>query len=129
MRLSCGREIRRRMDLVAGGPLERDPDGREYPLNGALAVETDAGGLAVVAPEVFSVSVDRNGISLTLLRSPHMAHHDPMPAEARPDQPVTDQGHHRFDLILQPGAAFDLAGPARQAGHMLAGPLVWDLTG
>ena len=84
---------------------------------------------AVVAPEVFSVSVDPEGVSLTLLRSPFSAHHDPFPAEERPDHHVTDQGWHDFDILLWPDAPADLAEPARLARQMLMPPIVWDLTG
>ena len=119
-----------RTDLVSGGPLERAIDGREYPLSGGTVVTAKGGSaLAVVAPEVFSLSADAGGLSLTLLRSPLLCHHDPLPAEDRPDGPLADQGRHEFDLILAPGPALDPTGVGRLARQMLAGPIVFDLTG
>jgi len=142
LRLAAPGKLDKRIDLVSGGPLPRPLDGEEYPLSGALAVESTAGqdgpsptslapwhAVSIVAPEVFSVSADAEGVSLTLLRSPYVAHHDPYPAAKRPDQPVTDQGLHEFDILLAPAAALDLAEPARLARRMLMPPVTWDLTG
>jgi alpha-mannosidase len=135
LRLAAPAKLDRRIDLVSGGPLARPLDSQEYPLNGALVVGDTARQdrpchtMAVIAPEVFSVSADAEGVSLTLLRSPYVAHHDPYPAANRPDHPLTDQGLHEFDIILAPGAALDLAEPARLARQMLMPPVTWDLTG
>jgi alpha-mannosidase len=85
--------------------------------------------LAIVAPEVFSVSADPQGVSLTLLRSPYVAHHDPYPAARRPDHPVTDQGLHEFEVVMAPSAAMDMAEAARLARQMLMPPVTWDLAG
>ena len=136
LRVAAPATLGQRVDLVSGGPLARPLNGLEYPLNGAMVVAAgapDQGGtpasLAVIAPEVFSVSADPQGLSLTLLRSPYAAHHDPFPAAQRPDHPVTDQGLHEFDILLAPGAPLDLSGPSRLAREMLAPPIVWDLAG
>ena len=85
--------------------------------------------IAVISPEVFSVSADPAGVSLTLLRSPYVAHHDPYPAAKRPDHPVTDQGLHEFEVLVAPVAAPDLAEPACLARRMLMPPITWDLSG
>jgi len=129
LHLAAPERLLRRTDLVSGGPLVRPIDGQEYPLSGALAVADSRRHFAVVAPEVFSVSVDPEGVSLTLLRSPFSAHHDPFPAEERPDHHVTDQGWHDFDVVLWPDAPADLAEPAHLARQMLMPPITWDLTG
>jgi hypothetical protein len=129
LRLGASERILRRTDLVSGGPLKRPLNGEEYPLNGAMAVADSRRTLAIVAPEVFSVSADPEGVSLTLLRSPYSAHHDPCPSEVRPDHPVTDQGRHDFDIVLWPGGGLDLDDAARLARQMLMPPVVWDLTG
>ena len=123
-----GGEVSGRVDLVSGGPLARPIDGREYPIAGGLCVGAGPAGLSLVAPEVFSASVDEGGIALTLIRSPYVAHHDPFPHERRPDQPVTDQGRHEIEVILRPGAP-DAAWAARQVRRELAGPIVFDVTG
>jgi alpha-mannosidase len=155
LRLAAPAKLDRRIDLVSGGPLVRAIDAEEYPLNGAIVVGAGATAcpqpvapnqrqarntpcrqavapgtsMAAIAPEVFSVSADAQGVSLTLLRSPYVAHHDPYPAANRPDHPLTDQGLHEFDIILSPGAALDLAEPARLVRQMLMPPVTWDLTG
>jgi alpha-mannosidase len=121
--------IRQRTDLVSGGPLERPLDGLEYPLNGGMVVGAEADRLAIVAPEVFSVSADTHAVDLTLLRSPYVAHHDPTPAARRPDHPVTDQGYHEFDLAFWPNCPPGTEGVARLARGMIMPPIAWDLTG
>ena len=129
LRLTGPAEVTARTDLVSGGPLRRAIDGREYPLAGGMVVETPAGALGVAAPEVFSGSVDPAGVSLTLLRSPYAAHHDPADADSHPDQPVTDQGAHEFDLWVCPGCGADIGMVETLARHLPAPPIVWDLTG
>jgi alpha-mannosidase len=135
LRLAAPAKLEKRTDLVSGGPLARALDGQEYPLNGALAVGGTAGQgrprhtMAIIAPEVFSVSADAEGVSLTLLRSPYVAHHDPYPAANRPDHPLTDQGLHEFEIVLSPGGALDLTDAARLARQMLMPPVTWDLAG
>ena len=121
--------IDRRVDLVSGGPLQRPTDGLEYPLGGGMLVASGASTLGVAAPEVFSASVTAENARLTLLRSPFAAHHDPTPAELWPDYPVTDQGRHDFEIVLAPNGPWDAAALARTARDMLAGPILWDLTG
>jgi len=129
LRLESARTIERRVDLVSGGPLVRAVDRREYPLNGGLVVQAGPARLAVVAPEVFSASVETGSVNLTLLRSPFVAHHDPTPADARADHPVTDQGWHEFELAFVTGEGASVEEAARLAQAMLMPPLTWDLTG
>jgi alpha-mannosidase len=121
--------LTRRVDLVSGGPVERPLDGQEYPLYGGLMLAAGQATLALLSPEVFSVSVAPDACRLTLLRSPYMAHHDPMSADQRLDAPVADQGSHDFEILLWPGCGTDTAAPVRLVRQMSVPPLVWDLTG
>jgi hypothetical protein len=113
-------------------------------------VQADS-ALAIAAPEVFSVCVEggdvpdvsplrsrggspdppREGVSvaLLLLRSPYQAHHDPMPAELRPDHAVADQGRYEFDLVFLVGAPTSPERLAQLARQMQAPPVAWDLLG
>jgi hypothetical protein len=117
------------VDLVSGGPLDRKPDSIERPLNGGMILETASGArLGIVAPDVFSISVDRKGASLTLVRSPYICHHDPNPTP-RPDQPLTDQGQHFIDIDLYPDLQADAAALTRLATQAAMPPYVWDVTG
>jgi alpha-mannosidase len=138
LRLAAPAQVTKHVCLVSGGPLDRKPDSVERPLNGGLILETKSvlaadgtsacSRLGVVCPDIFSLSTDRKGTSLTLVRSPYICHHDPNPTP-RPDQPLTDQGQHYFDIDLYPnfdGDAAKLANLARQADMP---PFVWDLTG
>ena len=118
-----------RTDLVSGGPFRRPIDGLEYPLGGGLWVAGRDTALAVAAPEVLAAAVDELGVTLTLLRSPYAAHHDPTPADACPDQPVTDQGAHEFELAIWPRPDAQPGGLERLARAMRTPLVVWDLTG
>jgi alpha-mannosidase len=129
LRLACPAAVERRTDLVSGGPLARPIDGREYPLSGGLIAGGGARSLAVLAPEVFSAAVDREGVSLSLLRSPYAAHHDPAPPDARPDQPATDQGTHVLEVGLWPDCGWDLEPVARRVRAAWMPPIVWEMTG
>ena len=128
LRLAAPDRVVKHIDLISGGPFDRKPDGIERPINGGLILETKSGRLGIVAPELFSLSVDRKGASLTLVRSPYICHHDPNPTP-RPDQPLTDQGQHFFDIDLYPNFDGDGAKLANLARQALMQPYVWDLTG
>jgi len=80
-------------------------------------VRAGEAALGVAAPEVFSVRCEGRRVELLLVRSPLAAHHDPAPAASKPDQPVTDQGWHEFDLALVFGAH---AGQGASAAARLA---------
>ena len=129
LRLCAPEDISERTDLISGGPQTRDLDGLEYPLAGGMFLKAGNNSLGVVAPGVFSVSVDRQSVNLTLLRSPYIAHHDPTPAERRPDCPVADQGRHDFDLILWPDGPSGIEELVPFVRAMMMPPVVWDITG
>jgi alpha-mannosidase len=85
------------------GSIERDADGREWPIQRWTAFTGSTGaGLAVLNDGVYSCSAEPGTIDLTLLRSPIYAHHEPM--HPRPDlrHRYVDQGEHEFHIRLQP---------------------------
>jgi alpha-mannosidase len=129
LRVEAPGPISARTDLVSGGPLRRATDALEYPLGGGLLIEAAGERLGLVAPEVFSASVDTRSVMLTLLRSPYVAHHDPAAAGIPGDAPICDHGTHVFEIEFLTGEEAGLAGMARRAREMTAPPLVWDLTG
>ena len=119
----------KRIDLVSGGFLDRPIDGAEFSLNGGLIVSSKSARTAIIAPEIFSGSVDSHNVNLTLLRSPYIAHHDPAPAGMCPDQPVADQGTHEFDLLVYPDCGDEMDQIEQLAREMTMPPVTWDLTG
>jgi alpha-mannosidase len=131
LRLEAPGKLATRVDLVSGGPLPRPIDDLEYPLSGGLLLgsPSDAEELAVAAPEVLSGSVDARGASLTLLRSPYVAHHEPTPPDSRTDQFATDQGTHEFELLICPAWAGGTKALEKLASEMRMPPIVWDVTG
>ncbi|MDR1948845.1 MAG: hypothetical protein LBQ38_05610, partial [Spirochaetaceae bacterium] len=85
------------------GSIERAADGREWPIQRWAACTGAAGaGLAVLNDGVYSCSAEGGALSLTLLRSPIYAHHEPM--HPRPDlhPRYVDQGEHEFHIQLRP---------------------------
>jgi len=128
LRLIPPSPIRERTDLVSGGPLSRNLNGCEYPLGGGMIVRCGAGGLTLAAPDVFSANATPEAVTLTLLRSPLVAHHDPFDPARRPDHPVTDQGSHEFHLTLWPTATLTPPQLIRHVDQHLMPPVVWDAT-
>ena len=100
-----------------------------WQLVGGIVVSSESSRTAVIAPEIFSGSVDSHSVNLTLLRSPYMAHHDPAPAEMRPDQPVADQGNHEFDIFVYPDCDVEIDQIEQLAKEIKMPPITWDLTG
>ncbi|MFI4973852.1 MAG: hypothetical protein ACHP84_04850 [Caulobacterales bacterium] len=97
--------LKGRVDGVMGGTLARDLDGRERPLRDFTLLHREDGcAVGVVCPEVFALDAAPDGVRLTLLRSPLMAHHDPARAEDFPRAPHADQGVHEFRFLF---AAFE----------------------
>ncbi len=129
LRLQAPDTIYERTDLVSGGFLDRPIDGAEFPLNGGLIVRSKSARTAIIAPEIFSGSVDSHNVNLTLLRSPYIAHHEPCPSEICPDQPVADQGNHEFDLLICPACGDEMDQIEQLTREMMMPPITWDLTG
>jgi len=128
LRLIPPTPITQRTDLVSGGPLPRPLNGCEYPLGGGMILHGDTAGLALAAPDVFSASATPHAVTLTLLRSPFVAHHDPYDPSNRPDHPVTDQGSHEFLLTLWPNTMLTPPQLTHHVNQFLQPPVVWDIT-
>ena len=77
---------------------------------------------AVVSPDVFALDGTPDRIRLTLLRSPQMAHHCPLPG-GRIDGRYSDRGEHDFRFLFIAGQD---ANPQRleQLATMMARPLI-----
>jgi alpha-mannosidase len=129
LRLKSPCPITGRMDLISGGPISRPLDGLENHLAGAIRVETAQGPLAVVSPDLFSGSVDAEGVSLTLLRSPYFSHVGGGEFQPVPHYPTTDQGVHEFNLKIIPGLAMNARQLKYALNQMLTPPLLWDMIG
>ena len=110
-----------RLDGTPGMALPRANDGAERPLQDYTCL----GPLGVVCPDVYALDATPDRTRFTLLRSPHMAHHQPR--GEFPAAVVADQGAHRFRF------RFFLQTPVveRLAAHALAllrPPLTAELT-
>lgn len=102
-----------RIDGTPGMALARANNGREVPLHDWTRFTTSA----VVCPDAWALDADPQLARFTLLRSPHLAHHDPAPAEF-PRAVVADHGVHRFRFRFHAGAvAPDLLAAEALAWH------------
>ena len=95
-------------DGIPGRVLERMPEPCERSIRDFTLLHLDGGGkFGIVCPDVYALEADTRSLSLTLLRSPFMAHHDPARAEDTPRATLADQGPHKFRLRFLPGATIE----------------------
>lgn len=95
--------VKKRVDGIPGGKLERPLDGKEYPIHNFIAISGHNISMAVVSRDIFAADVQPDGsIRLTLLRSPYFAHHDPFIIEQGCNHPVCDQGIHEYEISIMP---------------------------
>lgn len=87
-------------DGLAGGQVRREPNPGEWPFQGWSRVRTEAGTLALVTPDAYSLSVEGDRWQLTLLRSPRMAWGGGDPDVYAGRDQHTDQGEQVFDIDL-----------------------------
>ena len=83
--------------------------------------------LAVVAPDVYALSGDTHSLSLTLLRSPLMAWHDPHPGD-HPRGVFSDRGEHTFRFRFVAAPTLSAATLDKMALGWQRPPLTADLT-
>ena len=92
----------------AYGHVVRQPNGIEEPmqrwidLTGISVPSQKKCGLAVLNDAKYSADVDENTISLTILRSPVYAHHDPTKLDPHGIYRYIDQGWQTFQYSLVP---------------------------
>ncbi|MDR1106927.1 MAG: hypothetical protein LBL44_11275 [Treponema sp.] len=83
------------------GSMERSADGREWPLQRWAALSENSGpALAALNDGIYSCSAQGKTLSLTLLRSPVYAHHEPMRPRADISHRYVDQGEHEYHIRL-----------------------------
>ncbi len=97
-----------RYDDVPGGEIEREMDGKEYPIHNYIALSGKQNALAVISRDIFGADVQRNGmIRSTLLRTPYYAHHTPFEIPETHAYPVTDQGTHEYEISIMAMKSLD----------------------
>ena len=116
-----------RTDGILGGWVGRVFDGRELPMRDGILIESDNGNFAIAAPDVYGVDATPERIRFTLLRSPAMAHHEPVvnPASRRI---YSDQGEHKFIFRYFGGEAATTNTVDQHAWHNQRPLVIADLT-
>ncbi len=117
-----------RIDGIPGGSLQRQPEGKECPLQDWLQlVLADSSRLAIACPDVFALDGDAKCVRLTLLRGAIMAHHEPHDGKI-PSARYADQGSHDFHFWFTTGSD-DMSGRLDQyATQHWQKPLMTDWT-
>jgi len=117
-----------RVDGIPGQCLARPPIGRECPVRDFTLLElADGGRIGVVCPDVFALDASGHRVRFTLLRSPLMAHHLPMPP-AHPRGVYADQGEHAFRFRFFFDRSLTADALDHQAKMFQRPPLTADLT-
>jgi len=126
----CG-GIRARADRVAGGWIERPPNGREVPLHHAARLETPAGPLGVVLPDTFAADGDAERFRPTLIRnSLHALHNcsrvDLATVPRLCERFGTDEGPQTLRRALAVGPALDRDALEAILAALQQPPFAWD---
>jgi len=115
---------------TAYGHIERPANGDEVPaqnwvdLTGVVRQSNSMYGLSLLNDGKYAFSVRDREISLTVLRSPIYAHHDPYVPQEGEHYSYMDQGIQRFTYALVPHAGgWEAAGTVRRAAELNARPV------
>lgn len=84
------------------GSVSRNGKGQEYPMQRALFIEDDNGGVLFANDSKYSYDVLDNELRLTLLRSTPYAWHDPYKLSDKRDYFYTDHGLNEFEYLIWP---------------------------
>ncbi|MFS0613436.1 alpha-mannosidase [Lederbergia ruris] len=93
---------------TAYGHIIREADGHEQPgqswidVSGTIKATGGSYGLSIANDAKYSYDVDGNEMSITVLRSPIYAHHDPLIPDPEGQYSFIDQGIQRFQYSLLP---------------------------
>jgi alpha-mannosidase len=118
-----------RTDGVLGGAIDRGLEARERPLQDFTLIRLASGdSVGVACPDVFGIDARGDTVGLTLLRSPFMAHHDPVDPADFVRRTTADQGPHRFRFQFFAGRLLDPQDLARRALMIQRPPLVVETT-
>jgi alpha-mannosidase len=131
LRFPLGLRDVRAVSEIPYGCLERPPDGEEQPgqswldLSGAAGAAGLPYGLSLLNDGKYSYDVSAQVASLTVLRSPIYAHHDPLIPDPQHAYRFIDQGEQQFTYALLPHAGdWQSAGSAQRAAELNLPPLV-----
>jgi alpha-mannosidase len=106
------------------GHIHRPTNGEEEPGLSWVDVSGNAHGLLLVNDSKYSYDVDGSTLSLTVLRSPVYAHHDPRKLDPNAPYEYIDQGRSRLRFRLVPHAGSWSDVRAHRLGMELNTPLI-----
>ena len=107
------------------GHVEREGNGDEVPgqswvdVSGVSPDTNDTNGLSILNDGKYSFDAKLNTISMTVLRSPIYAHHDPVIPSPDDEYMFIDKGLQRFQYVLMPHAdSWDSIQTPRRAAEL-----------
>lgn len=114
------------------GTMVRAGDGKEQPgqswidLSGIIPGRDEMYGLSIINNAKYSYSVFHKEVSLTVLRSPIYAHHDPLVPDEDGHYSFIDQGIQRFTYTLLPHqGSWEQAGTVKKAWELNQPPIAF----
>jgi alpha-mannosidase len=112
------------------GHIVREANGEEQPgqswidVSGTIKATGGRYGLSIANDAKYSYDVHLNEISITVLRSPIYAHHDPLVPDPDGDYSFIDQGIQRFSYTLMPHEdSWEEAGTVKHAAELNQRPI------
>jgi len=113
------------------GTVQREPNGEEFPLQNFLDVEgtnpgqtTAVNGLSFLSDGKSAADIEGREVSLTILRSPVYAHHEPYEPDENLDYVFLDQGIQHFSYGLYPhNGSWEEARTVRRSRQMNEKPM------
>lgn len=112
------------------GHVERESNGDEVPgqswvdVSGVSPDTDDSYGLSILNDGKYSYDAKLNEISMTVLRSPIYAHHDPVQPSPDEEYIFVDKGFQRFQYVLLPHAnGWEEAQTPRHAAELNQPPI------
>lgn len=113
------------------GTVNRDPNGEEFPMQSFLDAEGVAPGegnhimgLSILNDGKFSCSANNKLVSMTVLRSPVYAHHEPYEPDENLEYTHLDQGIQEFTYGLYPhGGSWENAATVKRAKQLNQKPI------
>jgi alpha-mannosidase len=119
MELNLDRENKCCIAQGAGGAIERKTDGKEMPLHNWLWCPQNKSGLAIIQDGSFAYDCTKDKLRINLVRSSLYGFHDPYVINKLAPQVDTDQGIHKFKLLILQDIEFDTKELNRQTDIFL----------
>jgi len=124
--------IKKRMDRVCGGWIERKGDGKEYVLHHAICIENNVlGKMGLLLPDSFAIDGTAVCIRPTLIRNNVHAYNQWLPYDWKDnscmqDRFGTDEGPNSIRIVFVVGESAEQKNMEKLINYIMRPPHVWD---